>query len=159
KVFSLLLHYAQDLTPASQKLRASFSDEHVLFEMDGAFFRAHFRLDREYHAGAIDLGFHFVERRRFRARHADAVADAFGTVHGLVAAFEQLAVGHARHFGDRRAGSHRCEADIDDVTGGFMIFSVLFRRLTEDGHARDIAVVTFVAGAEVGDHAVALVVA
>jgi len=45
---------------------------------------------RENHAGTIDLGFHFVERRRFRSGHADAVADAFWAVDGLIAAFDEF---------------------------------------------------------------------
>src|SRR5262245_46367055 len=87
------------------------------------------------------------------------MTDSFGAVDTLITALQQLTVGDPGKLGDRSARLHRLEAELNYVAGGFVIFSVIGCRLAENRHARDVTIVSFATCTEVGDHAVALVIA
>src|SRR5436853_6968794 len=105
----------------------------------------------------MEFLFDFIQRRRFRARHADTMTDALGAVDGLIATLDQLAVGDAREFRYRRVRLHDVETKLNDIASHASILLLLLAGWSKDSHARDVAIITFIAGAEVGDHAIAFI--
>ena len=57
---SHLLYDAQFAGPGGEKLRPAFSNEHVLFQMDGTFLGSHFGLKGEDHSGSMHRFLDFI---------------------------------------------------------------------------------------------------